>query len=71
MKTSLFILAYITLMIATPVTAQDSAPDSNPGYNWREQRGSQDWRSNTWREQKVDQDWRNNQWRQQLSLIHI
>ena len=40
------------------------ASPSAPGYDWREQRGSQDWRNNTWRERRFDQDWRNNGWRQ-------
>lgn len=65
MKMSLFILAFTTLATANSAMAQYSAPDSTPSYNWREQRGSQDWRANTWREQQFDQDWRNNQWRQQ------
>ncbi len=65
MKMSFFMLAFTTLVITTPAMAQYSTSDSSRGYDWREQRGSQDWRNNTWREQQVDQDWRNNQWRQQ------
>ena len=65
MKMFLFTFAFTILTIASPAMAQYSTPDSTPGYNWREQRGSQDWRTNTWREQQFDQDWRNNQWRQQ------
>jgi len=65
MKMLFVILALTTLAIANPAMAQYSAPYSVPGYNWHEQRGSQDWRTNTWREQQFDQDWRNNQWRQQ------
>ena len=65
MKMSFFVLAFTTWAIATPAMAQYSAADSSRGYDWREQRGSQDWRNNTWREHQVDQDWRNRQWRQQ------
>ena len=54
-----------TLPYTPGATLPGSPPDtSRHGYDWREQRGSQDWRNNTWREQRFDQDWRNNDWRQ-------
>ena len=43
MKMLFVILALTTLTIANPAMAQYSAPDSVPGYNWREQRGSLGW----------------------------
>ena len=29
-----------------------------PGYNWREQRANEDWRTNNWRQQRANEDWR-------------
>ena len=42
-----------------------TAPSTTPGYNWREQRGNDDWRNNTFREQRFDENSRNNNWRTQ------
>lgn len=39
-----------------------------PGYQWRDQRGDNDWRNNTWREDRVDEDWRNRNWQTQRTL---
>jgi len=47
------------------------APPSNyapRGYEWREQRGDNDWRNNTWREDRFDEDWRNRNWQTQREL---
>jgi hypothetical protein len=66
MKKLLLPLALVISASTHPAMAQyDSAPDVTPGYDWRAQRGNQDWRNNTWREQRFDRDWRNNNWRQQ------
>jgi hypothetical protein len=40
----------------------------SPGYQWRDQRGDNDWRNNTWREDRVDEDWRNRNWQTQRTL---
>jgi hypothetical protein len=49
----------------TPVIPGYAPAPTAPPQDWREQRGSQDWRNNTWREQQFDQNPRNNDWRQQ------
>ena len=69
MKKSLLVLtAVVVVIILEPAMAQIySAPgtSSAPGYDWRDQRGGDDWRNNTWRDQRFNDDWRNNSWRQQ------
>ena len=65
MKVLLFALTYAAFAVSNAAIAQYSEPNASSGYDWREQRGSQDWRNNTWREQRFDQDWRHNDWRQQ------
>jgi hypothetical protein len=66
MRTVFFVLISACAVVLTgPALGQYAAPDYNTGYDWREQRASQDWRDNTWRQQRFDQDWHNNSWRQQ------
>jgi hypothetical protein len=47
-----------------------SEPSNNyaPGYEWRDQRGDNDWRNNTWREDRIDENWRNRNWQTQRTL---
>ena len=55
---------------AQPYVAQPTSPNSGytPGYQWRDQRGENDWRNNTWREDRVDENWRNRNWQTQRIL---
>lgn len=41
---------------------------SAPDYDWRDTRGSGDWRNNTWREDTFDEDWRNRNWQTRREL---
>ena len=61
----LAVTSTVALTIIQPALAQYSAPNSRSGYDWREQRGTQDWRNNTWRERQFDQNSQNNNWRKQ------
>ena len=66
MKMFLFaVTSTVAWAIFQPAVAQYANPNSQPAYDWREQRGTQDWRNNTWRERQFDQNWQNNNWRQQ------
>jgi hypothetical protein len=51
-----------------PSFAPSNTFNYSPGYQWRDQRGDNDWRNNTWREDRVDEDWRNRNWQTQRSL---
>lgn len=75
MKKNFFLASAIALATSSPVIGQVYPPaigstpgysrGTSPGYTWRDQRGTGDWRNNNWREQQFDQDWRNNDWRQE------
>lgn len=48
-----------------PIAPNYVSPAPPIGYNsldWRDTRGSGDWRNNTWREETFDEDWRNRNW---------
>jgi hypothetical protein len=51
-----------------PVAAPGITRGTPPGYTWRQQRATEDWRNNTWREQRIDQDVRTNSWRQDRAM---
>jgi hypothetical protein len=51
-----------------PGYAPSSPFNYSPGYQWRDQRGDNDWRNNSWREDRVDEDWRNRNWQTQRKL---
>lgn len=51
-----------------PGYAPSNSSEYTPGYQWRDQRGENDWRNNTWREDRVDENWRNRNWQTQRTL---